>query len=659
MLYIGLMVALLLPLSYLGQPAGNTKHGDEGNFRGLLADMRERDSLSQTSFGDIDPAGATMQQMLLGLNGIAVNQLWGQAQEAQKKEDWETLRTVLYQLVKLQPHYYKIWDYQTHNLSYNLSTEFDDVRAKYKQVINGFNFMKQGIELNKNEPRLLKQLGWYIGHKIGRADEKVFYRKLFKDDWMKLFHEQESRPLEKRDNWLVAHEKFQQATDLADQLEAKGKPLQTTPSLFYKELSHSLVNYAETITDEGFEEPKLNADEKKNRDGSPKSEAENAKLLEEKADKLRREWVQKFTAAWVQADKAFQDFSNNRPFKTPNNRVVTVGVLEQLNKLRFEKQKALFDLVSGEEQKLIAEKFNAIADDKLKAIYKKPLAERTDDENAAVRDKERELSFSWQELAGRAPAGDARTKAKNLAIEITRLDEQIQEIDHLRSPLNYKYWQILIKAQNTEEMQLANESTFEAKRLFRKGKPYEAARKFEEAFCHWRWVLNNFPFLRNDSVTYDDINEYIKQYRLALTRGQPGFLNDHPDHFDTFPLWDIVAIVEKEQAAENVPFPPLCGEEAKQLPIMAIYRSAYEAVQATQPKPTPAPNEAEKTDSEKKDDKSPATPSENPSEKSREKAVEQSSDKAEQSSDKAEQSSDKVEQGSKKADDKSSEKPEK
>lgn len=603
MLYIGLMVALLLPLSYLGQPAGNTKHGDEGNFRGLLADMRERDSLSQTSFGDIDPAGATMQQMLLGLNGIAVNQLWGQAQDAQKKEDWETLRIVLNQLVKLQPHYFKIWDYQTHNLSYNLSTEFDDVRARYKQVINGFNFMKQGIELNKNEPRLLKQLGWYIGHKIGRADEKVFYRKLFKDDWMKLFHEQESRPLEKRDNWLVAHEKFQLATDLADQLEAKGKPLQTTPSLFYKELSHSLVNYAETITDEGFEEPKLNDDEKKNPDGSPKTPEEITALLDKKSDKLRSEWVQKFTAAWVQADKAFQEFSFKRYFKTPNNRVVLVGEMEQLLKLRFEKQNALFDLVAGEEKKLIEDKFNAIADDNLKKLYKKPLAERTDEENAAVRDKERELSFSWQELAGRAPAGDARTQAKALANEITLLEEKIQEIDHLRSPLNYNYWRIFINAQNQKEMQLANEATFEAKRLFRKGKSYEAAQKFEEAFCHWRWVLNNYPYLRNDSVTYDDIHEYIKQYRTALTKGRPGFLNDHPDHFDTFPLWDIVAIVEKERQAESVPFPPLCGEETKHSTMAASIRAAYEAAQANKPKPTPAPEESEETKSEKKDDK--------------------------------------------------------
>jgi hypothetical protein len=599
MLYIGLMVALLLPLSYLSQPAGNPKHGDEGNFRGVLADMREKESLSQTSIGEIDPAGATMQMVLFGFNGVAVNQLWGQAQEAQKKEDWETLRTVLNQLVKLQPHYYKVWDFQAHNLSYNLSVEFDDYRARYKQVINGFNFLKQGIALNQNEPRLPHKLGWYIGHKIGRADEKVFYRQLFRDDWMKLFHETDNRdrPPEQRDNWLVAHEKFKYATELADQLEAKGKPLQTTPSLFYKELSHSLINYAETLTDEGFPEPKP----PKN-DGKPKDPEEAAKDNERLVAEAKREWVKKFTAAWALADKAFQEYSFNRPFLTPNLRVVKVGEMEPLLKESFEKQNALLELVPGQREKLFDQKINEIADDKLKEVLKKPLKERTGEENTMVRDKARELRISWQELAAGAPTDEARTKAKKLANEITELEEKIQEIDHLRSPLNYNYWRILIEAERNPEMHLAHEATFEAQRLFTKGKMYESARKFEEAFCHWRWVLNNYPYLRNDSVTYDDIHEYVKKYRIALQRGQPGFLNDHPNHFETFPLWDIVAIVEKEIPAENVPFPPLCGEELKQATISAAARAAYEAAQVLQPKPTPAPEKTEdKESTEKKD----------------------------------------------------------
>ena len=65
--------------------------------------------------------------------------------------------------------------------------------------------MKQGIEYNKNEPRLLWETGWTISQKIGRADEHKYYRRLFKAD----DEFNGSRPLALRDNWLVGKEWFQ------------------------------------------------------------------------------------------------------------------------------------------------------------------------------------------------------------------------------------------------------------------------------------------------------------------------------------------------------------------------------------------------------------------------------------------------------------------
>ncbi len=121
-------LAVVVPESTGGQSQARRRR----EFPRCLGRHARARQLSQTSIGEIDPAGATMQMVLFGFNGVAVNQLWGQAQEAQKNEDWETLRTVLNQLVKLQPHYFKVWDFQAHNLSYNLSVEFDDYRARYK-----------------------------------------------------------------------------------------------------------------------------------------------------------------------------------------------------------------------------------------------------------------------------------------------------------------------------------------------------------------------------------------------------------------------------------------------------------------------------------------------------------------------------------------------
>ena len=115
------------------------------------------------------------------------------------------LSATLEQMTKLQPNFYSIWDFQAHNLSYNISVEFDNYRDRYAWVMKGIEFLRQGIGFNNREPRLLGRMGWFIGQKIGRADEKVQYRRLFKAD--DDFHQRDrpGRTQPERDNWLVGN----------------------------------------------------------------------------------------------------------------------------------------------------------------------------------------------------------------------------------------------------------------------------------------------------------------------------------------------------------------------------------------------------------------------------------------------------------------------
>ncbi|MGC4001932.1 MAG: hypothetical protein QM811_01805 [Pirellulales bacterium] len=291
--------------------------------------------------------------------------------------------------MKLQPHYFKVWDYLAHNQIYNMSVEFDDYRARYKQVVTGFNFMRQGIDLNKKEPRLPHKLGWYIGHKIGRADERVFYRRLFADDYMDLFHKgvknekgefvngdgpdrQPGTPA--RDNWQVAREKFAFATKMADDLEERGIPLQTTPSLFYKEYSHAQINYAEAISEDGRFD-------------------------------LTRD-------AWLQADKDFRDYSFDRKFLTPNSLVVVVGELEDLRRDSNELQKELVTLSPGGLEKIRDERLAEIAkaDPTVIEILRKLPQDRTNEDNDKAGKYESKMIISWQDVADRAPEGADRTR---------------------------------------------------------------------------------------------------------------------------------------------------------------------------------------------------------------------------------------------------------
>ena len=122
---------LLIPLSVLSQPADSSSPG------GLLAQMRAEEGLSQANLGEIDPTSETMRLATLGLKNVAVTLLWDRANYYKKVEDWTNLSATLEQMTKLQPNFYSVWDFQAHNLSYNISVEFDDYHDRYAWVIKG------------------------------------------------------------------------------------------------------------------------------------------------------------------------------------------------------------------------------------------------------------------------------------------------------------------------------------------------------------------------------------------------------------------------------------------------------------------------------------------------------------------------------------------
>ncbi len=130
--YIGAIALLLLPIAAISQPAtinpGKTGH----SAGGVLAQLRSRYNLAQAELGEIDPASETMKLSTLGLRGVAANILWNWANYYKKVEDWDKLEMTVNQIIRLQPNFVEVWDFQAHNLSYNVSVEFDDYRMRYQ-----------------------------------------------------------------------------------------------------------------------------------------------------------------------------------------------------------------------------------------------------------------------------------------------------------------------------------------------------------------------------------------------------------------------------------------------------------------------------------------------------------------------------------------------
>ena len=104
-----------------------------------------------------------------GFRGLISNALWIRLNDLQLDEKYFEMVQLSDWITKMQPHFVAVWVHQAWNLSYNISVEFDDYRDRYGWVMKGIEFLRQGIGLNRREPRLLGRMGWFIGQKIGKV----------------------------------------------------------------------------------------------------------------------------------------------------------------------------------------------------------------------------------------------------------------------------------------------------------------------------------------------------------------------------------------------------------------------------------------------------------------------------------------------------------
>jgi hypothetical protein len=190
LVYGACIVALMFPIIWLGAPpsksaatdsSSQAAESDEGGG-GLLAKLRRKNQLGESTLGDVDPSSATMNLVLVGLRGIAANQLWMQANENQKTKNWAQLKANIESIILLQPHFIKVWEFQGWNLSYNVSAEWDLVEDKYFWIKEGAKFSIRGTKRNAKYPELYWWVGIILGDKISNHDAWEYLRKFFNPD---------------------------------------------------------------------------------------------------------------------------------------------------------------------------------------------------------------------------------------------------------------------------------------------------------------------------------------------------------------------------------------------------------------------------------------------------------------------------------------------
>ncbi len=491
--YILGIVVLLFPVYWLSAPATTQRPG------GKLAQLRQEYGLGQAGQGEVDPSSEAGKLLTLGLRGLAVNILWNLADDFKKKEDWTKFTATLDQLTKLQPHFITFWKYQSWNVSYNVSVEFDDYKDRYYYVRRGIDFLKQGSRYNENNPQLLWDIGWFIGQKIGRADEHVEYRQLFKAD--DDFHGEERRG-EDRDNWLVASDTYDDAERSVDEL---GRDLEKkSPVIFYSSGPMALINYSDAIEDEGIH-----------------------------GDRAR--------TAWINAGEAWQDYGD-KEIRHSTGDILQLNSYESLVQEMDELAAQIRELDPELKDRMVEERKQALSE-RERAAMEIPVEKRTDEDYRLASEAERKIQVSYPEVALRIAEEhpEHARQARQLQIEFSRLLNLSTKTRQYRQTANFEYWRLRAQFEQTPEALRARELVYRAEKAVENTEFLKARQLFEDGFAQWAIVLDEFPIVSDDPHTGEDIVEVIKKYRNVLNQLDESLPDD-------FALWDVIEAHDTEGA---------------------------------------------------------------------------------------------------------------
>lgn len=153
------------------------------------------------------------------------------------------------------PHEARVWFWRAHQLSYNVPAEVDGYKKRYAWVHRGIDVLLDGAEQNTETTDLTWLVASFIGRKIGEADERDTYRRLFSQDdslHQRLANlidiEQARSPDQNVDNWLVAKLLFEYCID---RHETSATSSSVPPLLMFSRPASTQARYAHALSEVG------------------------------------------------------------------------------------------------------------------------------------------------------------------------------------------------------------------------------------------------------------------------------------------------------------------------------------------------------------------------------------------------------------------------
>lgn len=483
--YILAMVALLVPLFLLGQPPSardeRNAQGAVGGQVGLLATLRDRYDIGQSSLGELDPASETMRLASLGMRGVAATILWQKADYYKEEKYYDRLSATLNQLALLQPHFVSVWESQAHNMAYNVSAEFDDYRERYNWVKKGMDYLVRGTQFNRRQPILQWFLGKYMTQKLGRSDEKRQFRDLFRND--ESYHsmlnsygldieQAEARGSDRKpDNWLVGRLWFLKAYDLVQ----AGAYCKKTPLYFYAESPFAQLYYSEAIEEEG--------------------------VLDDRA-----------LFAWNRAGRAWAEFGNRDIMTTWGHTIQLRGDSAASAAVRV--AQAAFEAMTDEEQlRIIEENKDKLTEDEYQCLLM-PVTLRSAEQAIVAAGGRNKIMPQALQIAHRMPA-EQRSEAIRLANEWASRQEFAMHVNKYREMINYEYWETRAAVEQTPVAVAARRQVYEGDQALTQADLDKASTLYEVAWKNWDLVFRRYPMMMTEEIA-DDVIKAIDRYAKAV-----------------------------------------------------------------------------------------------------------------------------------------------
>jgi tetratricopeptide (TPR) repeat protein len=150
---------------------------------------------------------------LAGFRGVAVDYLWVKALGLQMEKKWHEVRALSELIARLQPHFPTVWVFNSWNLSYNISVEWNNPEDQWKWIKEGLAYLDEGLERNPESVQIYFQKGWTYYHKIGQ-DPSEGPKQYFKT---KLLEEEGLNNYEEAARWFFRCQQYARSFDDAPQ----------------------------------------------------------------------------------------------------------------------------------------------------------------------------------------------------------------------------------------------------------------------------------------------------------------------------------------------------------------------------------------------------------------------------------------------------------